>query len=608
MTYVIFHPVERKDLCPFLCSLMNIHDPHPHKFHIPVLGLSFSIDTPLKVARFGISSVISIIEDELIEDMRAYHSLKNGIPYIPISTAETDYRAQRITAYLNLLHDLVEEQSTRLKNLPFSEGSELSTYFELLPDDSPVKKLFRKMTGMADDSEKDLIAMQLKRSVMVGSIDVNIMAKVDNARYSSAGEKLPDEYSDALSALRGYANSKLSSSIVFSAGYNPKLYSYAEHFNDFFPDAQGNALKKIILKVSDYRSALIQGKILARKGLWVSEFRIESGLNCGGHAFPTDGFLLGPILEDFKTNRSILYRELFDCCNEALLSKQKNVYIQAPNQKITVQGGMGTAEEQRMMLEYYQLDSVGWGSPFLLVPEVTNVDDDTLQLLANASQEDYYLSNASPLGVPFNNFRKSSSENQRIHRIKKGRPGSPCYKNYLASDTEFTELPICTASRKYQHLKAQQLKTSGSDNLGGKLDAIEEKDCLCEGLTAAVRLKNNMYLPHKLSAVAICPGPNLAYFSGIFSLKQMVDHIYGRVNLLNSLHRSHFFINELKLYINYFRQKITSEGNMMGEAQTKYFRKCKINLLNGIEYYKKMFDLQSIKLELSQLELQVNSL
>jgi hypothetical protein len=30
-----------------------------HAFHIPVLGLGFSIDTPLKVARYGISSVIS---------------------------------------------------------------------------------------------------------------------------------------------------------------------------------------------------------------------------------------------------------------------------------------------------------------------------------------------------------------------------------------------------------------------------------------------------------------------------------------------------------------------------------------------------------------------
>jgi hypothetical protein len=41
-----------------------------HTFHIPVMGLAFSIDTPVKVARFGISSVVSIVDDVLIEQMR----------------------------------------------------------------------------------------------------------------------------------------------------------------------------------------------------------------------------------------------------------------------------------------------------------------------------------------------------------------------------------------------------------------------------------------------------------------------------------------------------------------------------------------------------------
>src|SRR5690606_5648422 len=110
------------------------------------------------------------------------------------------------------------------------------------------------------------------------------------------GDPLPIEYSDALSALKGFALSQLKSSVVFSAGLNPRLYSFCEQFPDFFPTENAGPNKKIILKVSDYRSALIQGKFLAKKGLWVSEFRIESGLNCGGHAFATDGLLLGPIL------------------------------------------------------------------------------------------------------------------------------------------------------------------------------------------------------------------------------------------------------------------------------------------------------------------------
>ena len=68
--------------------------------------------------------------------------------------------------------------------------------------------------------------------------------------------------------------------------------------------------KKIILKVSDYRSALIQGNFLAKKGLWVSEYRIESGLNCGGHAFATEGFLLGPILARISKKNETNYFNL----------------------------------------------------------------------------------------------------------------------------------------------------------------------------------------------------------------------------------------------------------------------------------------------------------
>src|SRR5690606_30369545 len=148
----------------------------------------------------------------------------------------------------------------------------------------------------------------------------NIMTKVDKANYDQNGDPLPQEYSDALSALRGYARSNLRSSVVFSAGMNPRLYSYCEDFEDFFPSEGQLPKKKIILKVSDYRSALIQGKFLAKKGLLVSEFRMESGLNCGGHAFATEGLLMGPILEEFKTKRKELQDELYLLCNQSLES------------------------------------------------------------------------------------------------------------------------------------------------------------------------------------------------------------------------------------------------------------------------------------------------
>lgn len=561
---------------------------HPHPFHIPVLGLCYTIDTALSVAKYGISSVLSIVEDELIEDMRAYHALRNGMAFTPITKKDPDYRARRITAYLNLLHDLVDAQVMELKTSSFDTCPDLHKYFELLADDAPQKKEYEQMLAMDNGDEKAQLQRQLIQKIVTGDIDVNIMAKLDNPAYTDDGEKMPDEFSDAVAALRGFANSKLSSSIVFSAGYNPRLFNYAEQYEDFYPDTNGHLRKKIILKVSDYRSALVQGKLLAKKGLWVSEFRIESGLNCGGHAFPTEGILMGPILEEFKNNREALAEELLLLCNNALVAKGRKSFIKIPVQKISAQGGVGTHEEHQFLLKYFQLDSIGWGSPFLLVPEVTNVDEVTLRQLANAQPGDYFLSKASPLGVPFHNFRKSSSEDQRKERIANNRPGSPCYKKYLTSNTEFTEIPICTASRQYQDLKRKQVSAVGKneEDINLELQKIGEKDCLCEGLTSSVRLRNQMKLSHKLSAVTICPGPNLKWFSGVFSLKEMVDHIYGRISITNSLYRPNMFINELKLYVDYLKQQLMGAASALSEKQIRYFQKFRTNLLIGIAFYR----------------------
>ncbi len=583
-----------------------------HSFHIPVMGLGFTIDTPLKVARFGISSVVSIVEDELIEQMRELHANRNNIAFTPIPATEDDYRAKRIKSYLNLLNLLVKRQVTILQEELFTANSEITKYFELLPETSSIKQDYLQMLETEDGNEKILIQNELRQEIKAGSIDVNIMSKLDKNNYTKDGEMLPKEYSDALAALRGFATSTLESSVVFSAGYNPRLYAYAEQFEDFFPDRNNHLKKKIILKVSDYRSALTQGKILAKKGLWVSEFRIESGLNCGGHAFATDGLLLGPILEEFKQNRDALASELMQLCNAALVAKERPSFTKQPKLRVTVQGGIGTADENTFLLNYYNADSTGWGSPFLLVPEATNLDNTTLHELANAKKEDYYISHASPLGVPFNNFRKSSSHIQVAERIEKGRPGSPCYKKYLVSNTEFTEIPICTASRQYLHLKIKQLEAEQlpADMYKQQLDSLTEKDCLCEGLGAPALLKENVMPMHKLTAVLVCPGPNLAYFSGVFSLRQMIDHIYGRVNLLNAEKRSNMFVNELQLYIDYFTKEINTCSENINAAKSRYFKTFQSNLLQGIEYYKKLtpFVKENAEKYMQQLKTELNAM
>lgn len=554
------------------------------------MGLGYTIDSPVKVARFGISSVVSIIQDVIVEQMRKFYCEKEGEPYTHIPKEDIDHRAKRMSSYLNLLNKIVVRQTEKLRQEAFTEGSEIVKYFELLPETSELKILYKEMMALEPGEAKKLLEQRLREEIRPGHIDVNIMTKLDNINYDANGEPLPVEYADAISALRGFAQSDLNASVVFSAGLNPRLYTYCENFSDFFPDAKGGLKKRIILKVSDYRSALIQGKFLAKKGLWVSEFRIESGLNCGGHAFPTEGILLGPILEEFREKRGELETELFQACKAALAEKNKQGFQEKPQLRISIQGGIGTATENRFILDYYKMDATGWGSPFLLVPEATNVDDNTLKQLSSARKEDYFISYASPLGIPFNNFRPSSSEQQRKERIAKGRPGSPCYKKYLSFNTEFTSKPICTASREYQNHKLKQLEQNQipEQKKAIELEGILAKDCLCEGLATSVLLKNNIPVEHKLTAVNICPGPNLAYFSGIFSLADMVDHIYGRKNLLNKLPRPHMFINELELYVNHLRSEIAKCIFDLNAKQVKYFSSFKTNLLQGINYYEKL--------------------
>ncbi|RZL38936.1 MAG: hypothetical protein EOO96_01820 [Pedobacter sp.] len=560
-----------------------------HNFHIPVLGLGFSIDTPLKVARYGISSVVSIVDDELTERMRAFHAEANQINYKPISKKETDSRALRLTAYLNLLDDLVYKQFEALKKLPFEFGNDLCKYFELLPEDSQLKQGYDLMMEFAPGERRTIFENILRAKMQRGSIDVNIMAKVDKMNYVN-DEFTGDENTDAMAALRGFANSKLNSSLVLSAGMNPHLYSYVANFRDFLPDENGQLNKKIILKVSDFRSAFIQAKFLAKKGIWVSEFRIESGLNCGGHAFATDGFLLGPILEEFKQKRNEMLHELSELYVSALGSEA--VSFKIPAQKISVQGGIGTAKENKFLFDYYKVDGTGWGSPFLLVPEVTNVDEKTVESLKNATEEDYYLSNASPLGIFFNNFKYNTSDQQRLERIAKGRPGSPCTKKYLCSNTEFTAQPICTASREYQNLKIKQLESANlaPNEFEQRFNTITEKTCLCEGLCTSAYLKNNMLKPKESNAVAICPGPNLAYFSEVYSLEEMAKHIYGKLDLLVATKRPHFFVKELNLYIDYFQTELKNHISDINDKKKKYLINFKTQLQEGINYYKKLYN------------------
>lgn len=83
----------------------------------------------------------------------------------------------------------------------------------------------------------------LRNQVTPGSIDVNIMTKIDRDNLDKDNLIIKDG-SDAVASLRGYINSDLTnSSIVFSAGMNPRLYNYLEQCSQFDMNEDGTFSK-----------------------------------------------------------------------------------------------------------------------------------------------------------------------------------------------------------------------------------------------------------------------------------------------------------------------------------------------------------------------------
>jgi NAD(P)H-dependent flavin oxidoreductase YrpB (nitropropane dioxygenase family) len=473
-----------------------------HRFHIPVMGIGFTLDSALRVARFGIGTVISLADDRVIERVRQHYCGVYGMPYERISSKDPDARARRITAWLDLVSDVVEKHEVT--------AAERARYQRLLPGATSFPR---------------------------GAVDVNIMTKVDAARPGGP------EFSLAKAALRGFAESRLRGRVVLSAGVNPSLFGYLAEL-----PFEG---KGVVLKVSDVRSALTQGKFLAKKGIEIDEFRIESGLNCGGHVFPTEGELMGPILAEFQ-------RTDFAAVFEPLLGRP----LKQARIPVTAQGGVGNHGEMRRLLEHYGCDSVGWGTPFLLVPEVVVMDDPTRAQLAAAEEDDLYVSDASPLGVKFNTLRGSSAEVWSSQR-----QGSACPNKLLAMNTEFGPEPLCTASAEYQAKKLAQLGSLPPD--------IRSKQCICDQLGNSALL--GLGISKTELPVAVCPGPNLAYFDRTYTLEEMVDHIYGRRESLVPADRPHMFAKELQLYVEHC---LSLSG--------KKFDTFRAQLLEGIAHYRQL--------------------
>ena len=560
----------------------------PHRFHIPVMGTGFTIDTCLKVARFGIHSVLSLGDDEMIERVREYHSREYGFDYEEIAGGSGDHRARRITAYLNQLNLLVNDQFEILRHQPFETEEDITRYFTLLPE-GQLKTEYNAMMAETDLEQKTRRQDELRRLMKPGRINVNVMTKVDCTIDRVDNRMLDPDKTDALNGLKGYGESDLQSSIIFSAGMNPRLYGAIAKYPDFFPDPSGEIKKQIVLKVSDYRSASIQGRFLAKKGIWVSEWRFESGLNCGGHAFATQGMLMGPILKEFKERRMELVETLFPLYETALAKTGREIGA-PPSHRFTVQGGVGTHAEHDAILKYYEADATGWGSPFLLVPEVVRIDDEHLEKVRVAGEKEIKLTRSSPLGIPFWNLLTSESEAYRRERIAEGKAGGICPHRYLKFNTEFTKKPICRSSKAYQTLKIKEI--NGRDDLDEEQRAAHvqettDRACICFDLSAPALKVMNLPTTSKLN---VCVGPNARFFDKVSSLREMVDHIYGRIDLLKGKNRPNMFVNELRLYMEYMAEEVERVRLKLSNQTHEYFEGYKLNLLNGIEYYREQVD------------------
>ena len=443
----------------------------------------------------------------------------------------------------------------------------------MLPLDSPLRVeydgVFAK-TGLARLAAEAALTEKMEP----GEIQANIMVGLNHEEA-------------AFDAVRGFAASKVKGSLVLSAGVNLAVFEEIAKCKDFYRTATHAPTKKVILKVSDYRSALVQGRYLAKKGVEVYEYRIESGVNCGGHAFFESKKLLLDVVREFVEKRE----ELFETTH-AMIAKfaSSSAAVNAPVQmivpppkpaRITAQGGLCSPEDIEKIMSL-GIDGVGVGTPFLLVPQATSVDKETRRLLVAAKPEDVYISHASPLEIPFVNLRTSTAAKLCQEKIreyfapqegKSGapelKPGFPCCQHYLCRAVPGFDHPVCMASREYvmhrlaeidclekEELDCYSGGSEATDRIQETVAAIREKyndlrrktlerECICRFLGNAgreeIREKNPSlhYQPECVAVargsqparvrepVTICPNPDIGYFDREYTLFEMMRHLYG---------------------------------------------------------------------------------
>jgi len=68
----------------------------------------------------------------------------------------------------------------------------------------------------------------------------------------------------------------------------------------------------------------------------------------------------------------------------------------------------------------------------------------------------------------------------------------------------------------------------------------------------------------------------------------MIDHIYGKINLISDSSRPNFFIKELSINIDYFINKFEESIKPFSANTESFLKTYSTNLFEGIRYYKKL--------------------
>ena len=69
----------------------------------------------------------------------------------------------------------------------------------------------------------------------------------------------------------------------------------------------------------------------------------------------------------------------------------------------------------------------------------------------------------------------------------------------------------------------------------------------------------------------------------------MVDHIYGKTNIISQNNRPNMFIKELKIYIDFLKKKIENTTVSATDREKKSLFNFVENLKEGINYYDNLF-------------------